>query len=102
MKKIASHLRYLFLVLGAVLLVMLVRKIGLDTIIDNIRDIGWRFIPILSIAGFGYVFYTIAWMQFLTRLSDGISFFDLFRFATSRSNIPLASLTSVAYSPVRQ
>jgi uncharacterized protein (TIRG00374 family) len=83
MKKLTQHLRYFFLVVGAVLLVMLVRKIGIQTIFDNVRALGWRFIPILSISGIGYAFYTLAWMQFLTRLSNGIGFFELFRIKIS-------------------
>jgi len=83
MKKLTRNIRYFSLGVGAVLLVLLVRKIGLETIIDNVRALGWRFIPILSITGVGYVFYTIAWMQFLGRLSNGIGFFDLFRIKVS-------------------
>jgi uncharacterized protein (TIRG00374 family) len=83
MKKLTQRLRYFFLLVGAVLLVLLVRKIGVDTILDNIRALGWKFIPILAITGVGYVFYTIAWMQFLSRLSNGIGFFELFRIKIS-------------------
>jgi len=58
---------------------MLVRKIGMATILANIRELGWYFLPILCISGLGYILYTAAWMQFLRRLSDGIGFLDLFR-----------------------
>ena len=83
MKKLTQRLRYFFLLVGAVLLILLVRKIGVDTILENIRALGWKFIPILAITGVGYVFYTIAWMQFLSRLSNGIGFFELFRIKIS-------------------
>ena len=83
MKKLTQRLRYFFLLVGAVLLVLLVRKIGVDTILENIRALGWKFIPILAITGVSYVFYTIAWMQFLSRLSNGIGFFELFRIKIS-------------------
>jgi len=78
-KKLAKQLRYLFLLVGAGLLVMLVRKIGVDTILSNISMIGWRFFPILCISGFWYMLYTVAWYQFLHRLSDGIKLSELFR-----------------------
>lgn len=75
----SRHLRTIFLAIGGTLLVVLVRRIGTDTIIDNVMEVGWRFLPILSL-GFGwYLLYTAAWMQFLHRLSDGIGFWELFR-----------------------
>jgi uncharacterized protein (TIRG00374 family) len=79
MKRIARYGRYAFLAVGAVLLGALVRKIGIATIVDNMREIGWRFGPILSISAAGYALYTAAWLTFLHRLSDGIGFWDLFR-----------------------
>ncbi len=79
MKKITQHIRILFLLIGAVALGLLVRKIGVDTILQNMAALGWRFVPILSI-GFGwYVLYTFAWMQFLHRLDSSIGFWELFR-----------------------
>lgn len=78
-KKMARYVRYVFFVIGAFLLILLVRKIGIGTILENMKHVGWRFIPILCI-GFGwYLLYTLAWKQFLKRLSDGIKFWDLFR-----------------------
>ncbi|MFA4874746.1 MAG: lysylphosphatidylglycerol synthase transmembrane domain-containing protein [bacterium] len=79
MKKIAKQARYVFFGIGAVVFVMLIRKIGIATIMENIRELGWRFGPILSISAAGYALYTAAWLQFLHRLSDGIGFFELFR-----------------------
>jgi uncharacterized protein (TIRG00374 family) len=83
MKKLTKHIRYFFLVVGAVLLILLIQKIGIATILYNIQALGWRFAPILCISGMGYTFYTIAWMLFLNRLSDGIGFFELFRIKIS-------------------
>ncbi len=79
MKKLAKQMRYVFLAVGAVLFIMLVRKIGITAIVENVRELGWWFVPILVISGAGYALYTAAWMQFLHRLSDGIGFFELFR-----------------------
>ncbi|MFH1831009.1 MAG: lysylphosphatidylglycerol synthase transmembrane domain-containing protein [Pseudomonadota bacterium] len=87
MKKLTRHLRFFFLIIGAVLLMLLIRKVGVNTIVDNIRALGWRFAPILCISGLGYVSYTIAWMIFLNRLSDGIGFFELFRIKISGETV---------------
>ena len=87
MKRYAKHLRILFLAIGAVLLAALIRKIGWHTILENIGQLGWRFFPILCISAGGYALYTIAWMQFLGRLGDGIGFFDLFRIKISGETV---------------
>lgn len=78
-KKLAKKLRYIYLAVGAILLILLIRKIGIETIAENMAQLGWLFLPILAMSTVWYSLYTIAWMQFLHRLSDGISFFDLFR-----------------------
>jgi uncharacterized protein (TIRG00374 family) len=78
-KNIARWLRYIFLAVGAYLLVVLVRKIGIGNIWGNILEVGWYFLPVLSISATWYVLYTFAWMQFLGRLGQGIGFFELFR-----------------------
>lgn len=78
-KNMTKYVRYIFLAIGGILLVILIRKIGIDTIVSNISSLGWRFLPILSISAFWYILYTAAWLQFLHRLSDGIHFLDLFR-----------------------
>lgn len=79
MKKFVKYGRILFLLVGAALLVTLIQKIGWQNILSNVAQISWRFVPILCISGAGYILYTIAWMQFLGRLGDGISFIDLFK-----------------------
>jgi len=82
-KKLAKKLRPAFLLIGAVLLVVLVRKIGIQPIIDNITSLGWRLAPIFSISFLWYALYTLAWLQFLSRLGNGIGFWDLFRIKTA-------------------
>ncbi|MFH0800557.1 MAG: lysylphosphatidylglycerol synthase transmembrane domain-containing protein [Pseudomonadota bacterium] len=76
---LAKKLRYICLAIGIALLVALVRKIGIHTIIANMTEIGWLFVPILIMSACWYALYTAAWMQFLHRLGDGIGFWDLFR-----------------------
>ncbi len=79
MKKLSSYIRYLFLLIGAIALTLLIRKIGVDVILDNMAMIGWRFIPILSIGLVWYMLYTEAWSQFLNRVEKRIGFWELFR-----------------------
>jgi len=78
-RKLTKLAKLVFFLIGGLMLVALVEKIGLDTIVSNIVAIKWMFIPVLIISGSWYVLYTGAWMQFLKRLSDGIRFWDLFR-----------------------
>lgn len=75
----AKKLRIVFLAIGGVLLAYLIHKIGLDTILSNIRAVGWWFIPIFCIGIVWYLLYTVAWRQFLSRLAGKISFWELFR-----------------------
>lgn len=78
-KKLAKKLRIVFLAVGAVLLAFLIRKIGVHTIISNIQQIGWYFIPLIGLSSVWLSLYTLAWMQFLRRLDGGIGFWELFR-----------------------
>lgn len=58
-------IRPLFLLTGALLLVWLVRRIGYDTIIDHIREIGWWTLPVIVMSGAWYVTYAMAWRAIL-------------------------------------
>ena len=79
MKKFMVHIRYIFLIIGALLLLALIKKIGISTIVMNVREIGWLFLPILCISTLWYILYAVAWRQFLYRLGSGIRFWDLFK-----------------------
>ncbi len=78
-KKLTKHIRYLFLCVGALLFGLLIRKIGIETVLSNMKLVGWWFVTTLIVSGTWYCLYTNAWMQFLHRLSDGIKFWELFR-----------------------
>jgi uncharacterized protein (TIRG00374 family) len=78
-KKLAKKIRPLFLIIGVLLLVLLIRKIGVQSILDNIGSLGIRLIPIFAISLLWFLLYTFAWMQFLSRVGDGIPFWRLFR-----------------------
>lgn len=78
-KAFAKKLRTLFLLVGAVLFIVLIRKIGVASIFENIKELGWRLAPIFTIGFLWYVLYTEAWRQFLSRVGNGIGFWELFR-----------------------
>lgn len=78
-KAFVKKLRVLFLIVGAILFVGLIRKIGIAPILDDVKTMGWRLVPILSIGFLWYLLYTEAWRQFLFRIGDGIKFWELFR-----------------------
>lgn len=81
--KIAKKVRHVFLLIGAVLLTVLIHKIGFKTILDNIKDIGWWLVPIFFVGLGWYLLYTLAWQQFLGRLDGSISLWELFRIKVS-------------------
>ncbi|PIR25184.1 MAG: hypothetical protein COX62_08030 [Deltaproteobacteria bacterium CG_4_10_14_0_2_um_filter_43_8] len=72
-------LHILFLGIGAYLLFFLIKKIGISTIVENIGQIGWAFVPLLFISFSWYVFYALAWFQFLSKSKGSIHFWELFR-----------------------
>ena len=78
-KKITKKLRYVFLAVGGVLLAVLIHKIGIDTILDNIVALGWWLVPIFCIGIGWYMLYTLAWRQFVGRLDGSMSLWELFR-----------------------
>ncbi len=83
MKKVINKARPFFLICGAGLLFFIIRRIGIDSILNNITAIGWRFAPILSIGLVWYILYTLAWDQFLKRFTNNMSFWELFRIKIS-------------------
>ncbi|OGQ23356.1 MAG: hypothetical protein A3C46_06065 [Deltaproteobacteria bacterium RIFCSPHIGHO2_02_FULL_44_16] len=76
---LARSFRYLFFIVGVGLLFLLIQKIGLKTIVFDIRMIGWRFFPLFCISFLWYLFYTYGWNQFLKRTTGKIRFAELFR-----------------------
>ncbi|MFH1874560.1 MAG: lysylphosphatidylglycerol synthase transmembrane domain-containing protein [Pseudomonadota bacterium] len=79
MKKVINTARPFFLIFGVVILFFLIRRIGIDSILNNIAALSWRFIPILSIGFVWYILYTLAWEQFLKRFTNNMGFWELFR-----------------------
>ncbi len=85
--RFAKGIRYLFLGVGAVLLLLLIRKIGLDTIVANIRALGWWLVPLFSIGAVWYLLYTFAWWQLLGKLDGTIGIWELFRIKVSGESV---------------
>lgn len=65
---------------GTSLLVLVVRKVGLQSLIDGLRLLGWRLlVPILVISPV-YLLYTTSWQLFLKRYGHlTLTFWPLFR-----------------------
>jgi uncharacterized protein (TIRG00374 family) len=80
--KIAKKLRVVSLILGGILFAFLIHKIGIDTIMSNIRTLGWWLIPIFSLTIISFSSYTVAWRQFIKRLNGSTSFWQIFRIKT--------------------
>jgi uncharacterized protein (TIRG00374 family) len=52
----------IFLLIGIIFLGIMIYKLGFAVIIDNIRQTGWWFIPVIAIWGVVYVFNTLSYM----------------------------------------
>lgn len=71
--------RFIFIVIGLSVTIYIVSKLGYKSIIDNLRVLGWRAVPIFMIAALWYLCYTLAWDQFLRKLKGSISIWELYR-----------------------
>lgn len=75
-----KHLiRFIFIAVGLIIAVLIVRKLGYESIINNLRVLSWRAIPILFLGAIWYFLYTLAWDQFLRRLKGSIGLWELYR-----------------------
>ena len=66
--RVRQALRYLAVVLGIALLVVLVLRAGTATVVHQVKAIGWGFGLVLILGGIGHLIKTWAWR--LTFLSD--------------------------------
>jgi len=99
---VSKNLRHLFLFVGAILLAFLIHRIGVNTIATNIRNIGWWLIPIFCIGVGWYLLFTLAWRQFLHKLSGSISLWKLFRIKiTGEAVNTLTPVNFLGGDPVR-
>ncbi len=54
-------LRFLALAAGAVILGLLVREVGIESLVDGARAVGWLAVPIVALHGVVYGLNTFAW-----------------------------------------
>jgi len=71
--------RYIAIAFGLCIAVILANKLGFDTILDNLKTLGWKTFPILMLAAVWYSLYTLAWNEFLKKIKGSISLWELFR-----------------------
>lgn len=68
-----------FILIGILIAIYIANKLGFESIIENMRILSWRSVPIFFLAAIWYFSYTLAWDQFLKRLKGSISLWELFR-----------------------
>lgn len=76
---IKKKLRVASLGVGLTFLALLVTKVGVGTILNQIADLGWMTLPIFMVGVLWNLLYTLAWQVFLKGYGGSISFWDLFR-----------------------
>jgi putative membrane protein len=57
----------IFLVAGLVLLIVLIRELGLSTVLVNLRLIGWGILPVIAQESLAYLFNTLGWIAAFPR-----------------------------------
>lgn len=72
-------LRVAALLLGVAILALLVAEVGLDSLVDGVRTIGWLTLPIVALHGIVYGLNTVAWWLTLRHETDAPPFRTLFR-----------------------
>jgi uncharacterized protein (TIRG00374 family) len=72
-------LKSLFILVGLGMVIYLANKLGFDSILQNLKTLSWRAIPLLFLAAIWYFSYTLAWDQFLKQLKGSIGLWELFR-----------------------
>ena len=99
---ISKNVQYFFLFVGGILLAYLIHRIGLNTILTNIQALGWWLVPIFCIGMGWYLFFTIAWRQFLYKLEGSVSLWELFRIKiTGEAVNTLTPVNFLGGDPVR-
>lgn len=75
-----KKLKYAFLVLGVIFLFILVKKIGVETLWQYLKSVGWKTcLQVFIISLTWNILYTVAWQLFLKSHGGHISFFALLR-----------------------
>lgn len=89
--------------LGAFLLVWIIRKIGFEEFLAGFRTLGWRLLVPIVIIFPCYLLYTISWVLFLKRFEHhSIPFWTLFRIKVAgEASNTLTPLNFAGGDPVR-
>lgn len=78
MKKLANRLSFVFFVLGLVLLGVLVRKVGLSSIVGTFRAAGWQIAWVMILPVSWYFLQSLAWYRILKDDDHDASLWDVF------------------------
>ena len=70
-------LRTLAVAFGTVLLAYLIRRVGLQKIVETVSSLGWGLALIIALGGASHVVKAWAWRLTLTEWKDGVSFMRL-------------------------
>lgn len=88
-----SKIQNLFLLIGTIAFVLMIYKIGIGTITDNLLKIEWWIIPILCLWILVYLLNTLSGLMIINNLEDlrRIGFFQLYKITLSTFAINTAT-----------
>jgi hypothetical protein len=75
---IRGRLRLLAVVVGVALLVYLIARVGVGTVSDNLKAVGWGIVPILALGGMFHLVRAYAWRLTFRSDARGLSIARLF------------------------
>ena len=91
------------IVLGILLLVLLIWKIGFGALWRDLSLLGWGLVPFVLMEGVAGIFYTLGWRFCLSPAHQSLSFFRLWGINLAGNSInyftPTASLGGVFENP---
>lgn len=73
------RIEWVFLLLGLSLFVLLLHRVGLSTVVQQIRQVGWFFLLVLLVSGGRYLSRTLAWRRAFPGRTDLPSFREMFQ-----------------------
>jgi len=68
----------LCVIMGIILLIAMILKIGMDPLRQNLMLLGWGIIPIIFLEGLAYIFHTLAWRRCLSEPYRSMPFLRLY------------------------
>ena len=97
-------LKFLFLAIGFYVLYATIKAVGTDNIITNLKDLGWKFMPLLLVYPAIFAFDTLGWKYaFPKALPQHIPFRDLYliRIIGETLNAVIPGTASLGGEPVK-